>query len=174
MLHVGGVLQHSGALCCTWTSSCNIRGYYVARAPRLAIFEGTMLHVHLLLQHSRVLCCTCTFSCNIRGYYVARAPRLATFGSAMLHVDLVLQHSRVLCCTCSSSCNVIPYLLKQKTEPISLPQSLNYEQGFKSRLHYLLRLIFDLCFVFLFSLRIRIVLYPTIKIEGPTPSLGQM
>ena len=101
MLHVGGVLQHSGALCCTWTYSrvlcctCspsrNIRGYYVARASSLATFEGTMLHVHLLLQHSGVLCCTCSSSCNIRECYVARGPRLATFEGAMLHVLLVLQ-----------------------------------------------------------------------------------
>ena len=66
MLHVDLVLQYSGALCCTWTSSCNIQGLYVARGPSLATFGGFILHVDLLLQHSGTLYCTWTFSCNIR------------------------------------------------------------------------------------------------------------
>ncbi len=52
MLHVDIVLQYSGVLCCTWTSSCNIR--------------GAMLHVDIVLQHSEALCCTWDSSCNIR------------------------------------------------------------------------------------------------------------
>src|SRR5699024_3251972 len=59
MLHVERVLQYSGVLCCTWTSSCNIRG--------------------------GVLCCTWTSSCNIPECYVARGPRLATFGYSYCH-----------------------------------------------------------------------------------------
>ena len=66
MLHVDIVLQHSGVLCCTWSASCNIRGCYIARGHRLAIFGGTMLHVDNVLQHSGVLCCTWAASCNIR------------------------------------------------------------------------------------------------------------
>ena len=89
-------LGNKEALCCTCTSSCNFRGLYVARASRLATFEGFMLHVNLVLQLSRALCCTCTSSCNFRGLYVARASRLATFEGFMLHVNLVLQLSRAL------------------------------------------------------------------------------
>ena len=85
MLHVERILQYSGVLCCTWTSSCNIRGCYVARGARLAIFGGAMLHVGLVLQHSGVLCCTWTSSCNIRRRYVARGTRLATFGYSYCH-----------------------------------------------------------------------------------------
>ena len=66
ILHVDIVLQHSEALCCTWSASCNIRRRYVARGHRLAIFGGAMLHVGLVLQHSEALCCTWDSSCNIR------------------------------------------------------------------------------------------------------------
>ena len=65
------VLQYSEALCCTWDSSCNIRGCFVARGACLAIFG--------------VLCCTWTSSCNIRGCFVARVTRLATFGYSYCH-----------------------------------------------------------------------------------------
>lgn len=40
MLYVDRVLQHSGALCCTWTPSCYIRELYVARGHRLATFRN--------------------------------------------------------------------------------------------------------------------------------------
>src|SRR5699024_313050 len=66
ILHVDIVLQHSEALCCTWSASCNIRRRYVARGHRLAIFGGAMLHVDIVLQHSEALCCTWDSSCNIR------------------------------------------------------------------------------------------------------------
>ena len=57
MLHVSFVLQHPGAICCTWALSCNIQGQYVARELRLATFGASMLHVDLLLQLSRALFC---------------------------------------------------------------------------------------------------------------------
>ena len=91
MLHVDRVLLHSGALCCTWTLSCNFRGRYVARGHRLATFGGGMLHVDLLLLHSGVVCCTSTASCNIRERYVARGHRLATFRNCTSAFNTILK-----------------------------------------------------------------------------------
>src|SRR5699024_12639392 len=76
MLHVDRVLQLSGALCCTWTSSCYIRGWYVARRPSLATFGGAMLHVDPVLQHSGALCWTWTSGRYSRVRGVALHPAL--------------------------------------------------------------------------------------------------
>ena|SRR5699024_3715949 len=91
MLHVDLLLQLSGALCCTWTSSCYIRERYVARRPSLATFGSAMLHVYLLLQLSGALCCTWTSSCYIRERYVARGPRLATFRNCTSAFNTILK-----------------------------------------------------------------------------------
>src|SRR5699024_12609333 len=90
MLHMDIVLQLSGALCCTWTSSCYIRGWYVARRPCLATFGGAMLHMDIVLLHSGAVCCTSTFSCNFRGRYVAHGHRLATFRNCTSAFNTIL------------------------------------------------------------------------------------
>src|SRR5699024_531774 len=78
MLHVERVLQHSEALCCTWTSSCNIRGCYVARGHRLATFGGAMLHVGLVLQHSGTLIVTSSQTCQQQYSYCHFSPNVST------------------------------------------------------------------------------------------------
>src|SRR5699024_3592060 len=78
ILHVDIVLQHSEVLCCTWTSSCNIRGCYVARGHRLAIFGGAMLHVDIILQYSSILIAFSSKTCQQRHSYCPFSPNVST------------------------------------------------------------------------------------------------
>ena len=78
MLHVERVLQYSEALCCTWDSSCNIRGCFVARGHRLATFGGAMLHVGLVLQHSGTLIVTSHQTCQQQYSYCHFSPNVST------------------------------------------------------------------------------------------------
>ena len=85
MLHVERVLQYSEALCCTWDSSCNIRGCFVARGHRLATFGGAMLHVGLVLQHSGTLIVTSHQTCQQRHSYCHFLPNVSTIISQQHH-----------------------------------------------------------------------------------------
>ena len=85
ILHVERVLQYSGVLCCTWASSCNIRGRYVARGTRLATFGGAMLHVGLVLQHSVTLIVTSHQTCQQRHSYCHFLPNVSTTISQQHH-----------------------------------------------------------------------------------------
>ncbi len=78
MLHVERVLQHSEALCCTWSASCNIQGCYVARGACLATFGGAMLHVGLVLQHSGTLIAFSSQTCQQRYSYCHFSPNVST------------------------------------------------------------------------------------------------
>src|SRR5699024_11292654 len=78
VLNVERVLQYSGVLYCTWTSSCNIRRHYVARGQRLATFGGAMLHVGRVLQHSGTLIVTSHQTCQQHYSYCLFSPNVST------------------------------------------------------------------------------------------------
>ena len=84
MLLVWAVLQHTGALCCLFGQSCNIRACYVACSGSLATYG--------------VLCCLFGQSCNLRVCYVACLVSLAIFRPPTLLVMSHLQYSDLQFC----------------------------------------------------------------------------
>src|SRR5699024_4670479 len=62
MLHVDLLLQHSEALYCTWTFSCNIRELYIARGPSLATFVILFTQTKKLRQIKIVSACFITLA----------------------------------------------------------------------------------------------------------------
>ncbi len=120
MLLVYSVLQHTTALYCLFTLSCNIQRLYVACLTCLATFEAPTLLVTPHLQHSRLQHCLSRPTCNIRPLSITTHPLYTSFQyDKRWDISLVPAFSIYIpfcCMTCLYQSN--DFFFRRSSEPL--------------------------------------------------------